>query len=81
MPNKEFFYIEEVCEIVGVAQHVIRYWETEFHQIKPEREEFKRRRYSKRHLDIIKRIHFLLYENRYTIHNTQIQIAKEFGKS
>ncbi len=77
--DKENFSIEEVCEIVGVRPHIIRYWETEFLQVKPERNEFNQRIYSRKDLDIIIRISFLLFEERYTIQNTKNQLDKEFG--
>ncbi len=77
--DKENFSIEEVCEIVGVRPHIIHYWESEFLQVKPERNESNQRIYSRKDLDIIIRIRFLIFEERYTIHNTKIQLDKEFG--
>ncbi len=78
MNNKENFNLNEVSEIIGVGTHVIRYWETEFLQIKSERIGPRQRIYSRKDLDVITRIHYLLFEERYTIANTKIQLAKEF---
>lgn len=79
MNDKENFNLEKVSEIVGVPPHVIRYWETEFLQVKPERDELKQRIYSQKDLDVIIRIHYLLYEGKYSIADTKIELAKEFG--
>ncbi len=76
--DKEMFNIEELSKIVGVAPHIIRYWETEFPQIKPERDEIGQRRYSRKDLQIIQRIHYLLFESKYSIADTKIRLAKEF---
>jgi len=79
MTDKENFNLEEVIEIVGVAPHIIRYWESEFLQIKPEGNELRQRIYSRKDLDVIIRIHYLLFEGRYTIADTKIELAKEFS--
>ncbi|NDD65443.1 MAG: MerR family transcriptional regulator, partial [Acidobacteria bacterium] len=38
IPDKLFFKIGEVCELVGVQAHVLRYWETEFPMLQPDEE-------------------------------------------
>jgi len=78
MNNKENFNLNEVSEIIGVGTHVVRYWETEFPQIKSERIAPGQRIYSRKDLDVIIRIHYLLFEERYTIADTKIELAKEF---
>jgi DNA-binding transcriptional MerR regulator len=78
MNDKENFNLKEVCEIVGVATHIILYWESEFLQVKPERDELRQRVYSRKDLNVIVRIHYLLFEERYTITDTKIELAKEF---
>ena len=78
MNDKENFSLKEVSEIVGVPPHIIRYWETEFLQVKPERDELRQRVYSRKDLNVMVRIHYLLFEERYTITDTKIELAKEF---
>ena len=78
MSDKEKVIIEEICKIVGLPPHIIRYWETEFPQLIPERDEFKRRIYSRRDVDIIIRIKCLLFESKYTIAATKVELTKEF---
>lgn len=79
MNDKENFSLKEVSEIVGVPPHIIRYWETEFLQVKPERDELRQRVYSRKDLNVIIRIYYLLFEERYTIAATKIELAQEFG--
>jgi hypothetical protein len=76
--DKEMFSMEELSKIVGVAPHIIRYWETEFPQIKPERDEIGENQYSRKELQVIQRIHYLLFESKYSIADTKIRLAKEF---
>ena len=68
MPKGEdrCYTIGEVAEIVGLEPHVIRYWEKEFPQLKPIRIA-GRRFYRKDHLETLKKIKRLLYEEGYTI--------------
>ncbi len=78
MEDKESFNLEEVCEIVGVATHIILYWETEFLQVNPRRDELRQRVFSREDLDVIICIRHLLFEERRTIADTKIELAKEF---
>lgn len=47
IPNKVFFRIGEVAGMLGIQPHVIRYWETEFSQLKPKKTNTQQRRYSR----------------------------------
>lgn len=78
MKDKKSFDLQELSEIIGVGTHVIRYWETEFPQIKSEKIGPGQRIYSRKDLDVITRIRYLLFEESYTIANTKIELAKEF---
>lgn len=79
MNGKEIFNLNEVSEITGVPPHIIRYWETEFAQVESERDELRQRIYSRKRLDVIICIQHLLFEEKYTIADTKIELAKEFG--
>ncbi|MCK5323472.1 MAG: MerR family transcriptional regulator, partial [Desulfobulbaceae bacterium] len=50
IPDKLYFKIGEVCKITGVKQHALRYWETEFSVIRPQRASSKQRLY--RRIDV-----------------------------
>ncbi len=73
-----FRTIAEVADEIGVATHVLRFWETKFNQIKPMKMSGGRRYYRPEDVEIIKLIRNLLYENRYTIEGAQ-RLIKEKG--
>ena len=66
-PNKIFYRVGEVSQLVGVESYVLRYWEKMFPQLKPEKDESGQRVYTKSDIDMVMRIKHLLYEERYTI--------------
>ncbi|MGD2125938.1 MAG: MerR family transcriptional regulator [Desulfobacteraceae bacterium] len=65
--NKRYFRIGEVSRIIGVEPYVLRYWESEFPQIRPLRANTNQRTYRKRDLEIILEVKRLLYEEKLTI--------------
>lgn len=73
-----FKTIAEVADELGVATHVLRFWETKFSQIKPMKTGGGRRYYRPDDVEIIKLIKSLLYNNRYTIEGAQ-QLIKTKG--
>ena len=66
-----FRSIAEVSEDLGVAPHVLRFWETKFNQIKPMKTKSARRYYRPDDVALLARIKELLYERRYTIEGVQ----------
>jgi DNA-binding transcriptional MerR regulator len=77
LPDKLFFRIGEVAEIVGVEPHVLRYWETEFRAIRPEKSRKGQRVYSRRDVDTLLRVKDLLYGHRYTIAGAKRKLRAE----
>ena len=73
-----FRTIAEVAEELGVATHVLRFWETKFPQIKPMKRSGGRRYYRPDDVVLVKRIRDFLYEKRYTIEGVQ-KLFKEKG--
>jgi len=67
LPDKLFFAIREVSELCDVEPHVLRYWETEFHHIKPVKKSGNRRFYRQRDIYSILQIKHLLYDLNFTI--------------
>ena len=59
--------IREVSEELGVPQHVLRFWESHFPQVKPSRMRGSRRYYRPEDVDVLKTIQMLLYKKGYTI--------------
>lgn len=73
-----FKTIAEVAEELGMATHVLRFWETKFTQIKPMKATGGRRYYRPDDVEVLKLIQNLLYQKRYTIEGAQ-QLIKEKG--
>lgn len=73
-----FRTIAEVAEELGVATHVLRFWETKFTQIKPMKRSGGRRYYRPDDVELVKTIKHLLYDKRYTIEGVQ-KLFKEKG--
>ena len=65
--EKRYFRIGEVSRIIGVEPYVLRYWESEFPQIRPGRADSNQRTYQKKDLETIMEIKRLLYEEKLTI--------------
>ncbi|AQS41481.1 MAG: Regulatory protein MerR [Candidatus Tokpelaia hoelldobleri] len=73
-----FRTISEVAEMLDLPQHVLRFWETRFTQIKPMKRGGGRRYYRPADVDFLKGIKHLLYERGYTIKGVQ-KLLKENG--
>jgi DNA-binding transcriptional MerR regulator len=67
VPAKRYFTIGEVSELCDVKQHVLRYWEQEFTQLRPMKRRGNRRYYQHHEVMLIRRIRALLYEEGFTI--------------
>ncbi|MBX3283529.1 MAG: MerR family transcriptional regulator [Acidobacteria bacterium] len=67
IPDKIFFKIGEVCELVGVQAHVLRYWETEFPTFSPQKNKSGQRSYRRKDVEIALKIKQLLYKEMFTI--------------
>lgn len=69
--------ISEVADELNVAQHVLRFWESKFKQIEPMKRAGGRRYYRREDVELLKRIHFLLYSQGYTIKGVQKLLLKD----
>ncbi|MGI8654048.1 MAG: MerR family transcriptional regulator [Pyrinomonadaceae bacterium] len=77
IPEKLFFKIGEVCDITGVQAHVLRYWESEFPMLAPQKNRAGQRTYRKRDVEMALRIKELLYDDQYTIAGAIKRLAAE----
>src|ERR671921_2233267 len=77
IPEKLFFKIGEVCDITGVQAHVLRYWESEFPMLAPQKNRAGQRTYRKRDVEMVLRIKELLYEDQYTIAGAKKKLSSE----
>ncbi len=75
--QREFYSIGEVCELLGIKPHVLRYWETQFEALSPAKNRAGNRVYRARDLQRIALIHRLLHEEKYTIEGARTRIERE----
>jgi DNA-binding transcriptional MerR regulator len=77
IPEKIYFKIGEVCELVDVQAHVLRYWETEFPQLAPQKNRSGQRSYRRKDVETALRIKELLYDEMYTIAGARKKLQQE----
>ncbi|MBW2502339.1 MAG: MerR family transcriptional regulator, partial [Deltaproteobacteria bacterium] len=77
IPEKHYFRIGEVKKITGVEPHVLRYWESEFKIIRPQRASSKQRLYRRVDVENILTIKKLLYEDGYTVPGARKLLAEK----
>lgn len=77
IPDKLYFRIGEVARLCGVPAYVLRFWETEFPQLKPNKGGTGQRLYRKRDVEMALRIKSLLYDQGYTIPGARQVFATE----
>lgn len=73
--GKLYYSISEVCTMTGLEQHVLRYWESEFPQLRPKKNRSGNRAYRSKEIKIIRYIKYLLYEEMYTIPGAKKKMA------
>jgi DNA-binding transcriptional MerR regulator len=81
IPEKIYFKIGEVCELVGVQAHVLRYWETEFSMLSPQKNRSGQRSYRRRDVEIALRIKQLLYDEMFTIAGAKKKLQTELRET
>lgn len=67
IPDKLFFRIGEVSQIVGVEPYVIRYWEAEFKGLAPKKSSSGQRMFRRKDVELLLEIKRLLYDRKFTI--------------
>ena len=78
--NKLFYRIGEVSRLTGLVPYVLRYWETEFPQLKPEKGRSGQRVYKKEDIDRILHIKQMLYSEGYTIAGARKKLSSRAGQ-
>jgi DNA-binding transcriptional MerR regulator len=81
IPEKLFFKIGEVCELIKVQPHVLRYWETEFPMLAPQKNRAGQRVYRRKDVEMVLRIRDLLYEEKFTIAGAKKKLQDEMRSS
>ena len=80
IPEKLFFKIGEVAEIVQLRPSVLRFWETEFGCLNPQKSRSGQRLYSRQEVDLILEIRRLLYGEKLTIEGAKRRLKKPAAK-
>ncbi len=89
IPDKLYFNIREVSEMVGVESHVLRFWEKQIETLNPNKRKSGRRAYRKKDVEYILKVKNLLYDKKFTIaganqelknsKDTRIKISRSGG--
>ena len=76
IPPKLYFSISEVAELTGVKAHVLRYWESEFPDLRPKKNRAGNRSYREKDIRLVMLIRDLLYKQGYTIQGARNQLQR-----
>ena len=79
MAKKLYYKIGEACKKLEIQPYVLRYWETEFPFLSPNKSKSGQRVYSDHEIDVIRRIKELLYEEGYTIAGAKKKLEGELA--
>lgn len=74
--DKRYFRIGEASRIIGVEPYVLRYWESEFPQIRPQRADSNQRTYQRKDLETVLEIKRLLYQEKMTIEGAKKRLKE-----
>ena len=77
IPDKLYFQIGEVSELLGVEPYVLRYWESAFPPLSPKKSGTGHRLYRRKDVELLLRIKHLLYEKRFTIEGARQTLQAE----
>jgi DNA-binding transcriptional MerR regulator len=80
IPDKPYFKIGEVARLAGVEPYVLRYWETEFKTIRPEKTRSNQRMYRRRDVETVLNIKRLLYDEGYRIEGAKRRLRELAGE-
>jgi DNA-binding transcriptional MerR regulator len=81
IPDKLYFKIGEVSDLLGVEPYVLRYWETEFSALSPKKSGTGHRLYRRKDVALLLRIKYLLYEKKFTLEGARQSLQAELRAS
>ena len=77
IPEKPYFKIGEAARICGVEPYVLRYWETEFRSLRPQKTPSQQRLYRRKDVELLLQIRHLLYDKRFTIAGARVHLREQ----
>lgn len=81
IPDKTYYKIGEVASLVDIKTSVLRYWETEFFFLNPEKSSAGQRLYTRQNIETVQQIKQLLYQEKYTIEGVRKKLAPRKSSS
>ena len=81
IPDKRYFSISETARLCGVKAYILRFWEQEFSQLKPDKRRGNRRYYQYQDLLLVRQIRKLLYEDGFTIDGARAQLSGDIKEA
>lgn len=76
-PERLYYSISEVAEMIDIKPYVLRFWEKEFPSLKPKKNRAGNRTYQKKDIELLRRIKSLLYQEGYTILGARQKLKKD----
>lgn len=80
IPEKLYFKIGEVARLTGIKPHVLRYWESEFDNIRPVKSQGKQRLYRRDDIELVLTLKDMLYRQGYTIAGAKKILGQKKGR-
>lgn len=74
--RRTFYSIGEVCAMIGIKPHVLRYWESRFEELTPAKNRSGNRVYRMEEIELVALIHRLVNEERYTVEGARMRVAE-----
>ena len=75
--RRRYYSISDVAEITELKTHILRFWESEFPQLRPRKNRAGNRAYTERDIKIVRLIKHLLYEEKYTIEGAKTRLKAD----
>jgi DNA-binding transcriptional MerR regulator len=75
--NKFYYTIGEVSNLLELKPYVIRFWETEFPQLKPRKDKRRNRQFSEEQIELLRKIKDMLYTQKFTIDGARQRLKQE----
>ena len=79
IPTKIYYSIGDACDLIGVKPHVIRYWETQFAEMRPMKNRQGHRVYKAPEINLIIFIKHLLYTEKHSIEEVRKIVARDLA--
>jgi DNA-binding transcriptional MerR regulator len=74
--KKAYYSIGEVCDLTGLKPHVLRYWETQFEMLQPNKNRAGNRVFRPQEIELILLVRHLLYEEKFTIEGARQKLRE-----